>query len=667
MKERTSYRTSVLTVMMLLFCLGLQARAASEWIGGASGNWNTAGNWDPEGVPGTADAVVIAGSSAVSVTLDVDAEVASLTLTNSHASDKTTLVFDSGSRLLTATTVFIRKGGVVTHTANTATADPWTPDGRVHIVCTNLTLDANGSITVDQLGYEGGAASNNGKGPGGGKYASLRGGGGGYGGAGGRSGGSATSGGITNGNELLPYLYPGSGGGGGDASRTGGDGGGVVRLEVTGTANIDGTISANGQGGQGGESSGGGAGGGIYVTCKTLAGSGTIRANAGGGAGTLGGGGGGGRIAVYFDQTDSPSVAFSASGANGGTSLSVDYAGVPGTLYLSDYAILPGTWSGGLQLLSGRSWSPAGDVTLEGVTGILQPGFTLAAGGDLLLDDAAKLHIMSNVQVRAANVLITNAATAIVEGGSTFTNVGNFTVTGSSTVSFRCNNTTSIPDIGIPGGIYATTFSLSANSTLDADGRGWSGGGQAHNGYGPGGGTYSSRGGGGGYGGPGGKGATAGSTGGPVYDEAYTNAPYRPGSGGAGGDTSTRVGGAGGGYIRLDIDGTAEIAGTISANGANDTTGFAGGGSGGGIYIACRILQGGGTVRANGGSVNGSYGGGGGGGRIAFSAASTNDFGATVTVEPGGITGSNGGEAGTGGTIAWDIVLSSGGTLFMIQ
>ena len=67
----------------------------------------------------------------------------------------------------------------------------------------------------------------------------------------------------------------------GSWSATGGNGGGAIRLIVSGSLTLDGTITANGLAGAGGwgNRSGGGAGGSIWVTADTLAGSGCFQAD----------------------------------------------------------------------------------------------------------------------------------------------------------------------------------------------------------------------------------------------------------------------------------------------------------------------------------------------------------------------------------------------------
>ena len=63
---------------------------------------------------------------------------------------------------------------------------------------------------------------------------------------------------------------------------SGGLGGGIIRMSVTGTLQIDGTISCNGGSGQE-DRSGGGSGGSIWIDTKLIKGYGTVQANGGDG------------------------------------------------------------------------------------------------------------------------------------------------------------------------------------------------------------------------------------------------------------------------------------------------------------------------------------------------------------------------------------------------
>ena len=112
-----------------------------------------------------------------------------------------------------------------------------------------------------------------------------------------------------------------------------------------------------------------------------------------------------------------------------------------------------------------------------------------------------------------------------------------------------------------------------------------------------------------GHGGTSGRGAGTPLTGQP-YGHLYQ--PFIHGSAG-GGD-----GGQGGGMIWLNATNMIEIDGRLSANAGNAISAYGGGGSGGSIWVYCRVFRGMGTIASNGGNQSSGGGGGGGaGGRIA--------------------------------------------------
>lgn len=76
---------------------------------------------------------------------------------------------------------------------------------------------------------------------------------------------------------------------------------------------------------------------------------------------------------------------------------------------------------------------------------------------------------------------------------------------------------------------------------------------------------------------------------------------------GSGGST-----GAGGGALKLEIENTLTVNGTISANGGGSTSGTTSGGAGGSIWIITDVLDGAGLISANGGAYGGA------GGRVAI-------------------------------------------------
>jgi hypothetical protein len=170
--------------------------------------------------------------------------------------------------------------------------------GNFEATSTNFTIEnASSSINVTGKGYAGGGSGAAGSGPGAGSGGTT-GGGAGYGGNGGngyggRAGGSSY-GALTQPTDL------GSGGGGGD-SCSGGAGGGAVKLNVSGTLTVQGSIIANGNNGSIDgtyDGAGGGSGGSIYIIAGTISGSGTLSAD-GGNGGSAGCPGGGGADLLY--------------------------------------------------------------------------------------------------------------------------------------------------------------------------------------------------------------------------------------------------------------------------------------------------------------------------------------------------------------------------------
>jgi hypothetical protein len=181
----------------------------------------------------------------------------------------------------------------------------WAGQG-VTINASNVAVAVGGQISADSQGYVPPGGNNPGNGPG------SNGGGGAYGGLGGGG-----SGGTTYGSAVMPTDL-GSSGESHSASgyHRGGAGGGAIRLVVTNTLQLDGSVSANG--GDSNTGGGGGSGGSIWVTANTLTGAGAFQAN---GGSTSDGGGGGGRIAVYYTAGDGFSgyATTTALGGNGGS------------------------------------------------------------------------------------------------------------------------------------------------------------------------------------------------------------------------------------------------------------------------------------------------------------------------------------------------------------
>ncbi|MBI3296976.1 MAG: hypothetical protein HYZ75_02340 [Elusimicrobia bacterium] len=273
-----------------------------------------------------------------------------------------------------------------------------------------------------------------------------------------------------------------------------------------------------------------------------------------------------------------------------------------------------------------------------------------------------------DVGTDAAATLVLNDVSSPCSGKSNCTGVG-LSVGPGSVLDLRTIKPLAIQgDVTVKAGgslIHAANAASQANAiilsasgnvtvepgaTLDASGRGYSGGAAQGLGSGTGGGAgtaVANKGGGGGaYGGDGGSGvggAAGGTTNGPM-----TN-PIDLGSGGGGGNTG--AGGAGGGRIDIAAGGVLRVDGTLNADGGlGGVSAFdaGGGGSGGSVKLVAGTIAGSGLVRADGGAGQNAVGssGGGSGGRILLENLSApSSFTGTLRA----IHGAGGGGSSTGG------------------
>jgi hypothetical protein len=444
----------------------------------------------------------------------------------------------------------------------------------------NCVIQPGGALLADTNGYPqvSGASSSAGS------YYSFNGNylcsGGGHGGYGGASG-PAIVGAAYNDNIAAPYGF--GGGGGGFASNAyGGPGGGALQLNITGTLQVNGKISANGGNGSG--TGGGGAGGSIYIqNCSLLSGSGSISANGGSGVPLLGGGGGGGRIAAYFNSNNFTGI-FSASGGSGTNN------GGAGTIYLKT-----------------NSASTA-QIVLDngGKVGAFTPLFGFS-GTDLLLRNGAFCPL--NISTTFGNLVVSSNAILYATNSSP----SQITLTASS-VNVQA------------GGLISSDFGGYAAGSGVGNGQGNSLGatspyyacsGAGHGGYG-GSSIYYDSGSGYGYGGN--------------YYDTISN-PSLAGSGG-GAFSPYSTGGRGGGALKFSVSGNFQLDGTVSANASSGSGIGGGGGSGGSINIGCSTLNGAGNISANGGNSANSFSGGGAGGMI-FASFVSNSFSGSATAYGG--------------------------------
>ncbi len=273
-------------------------------------------------------------------------------------------------------------------------------EGPIRLSAVNLSVAAGGSIIADMKGFSVNQS------PG----ASAGNGGAGYGGRGGTVGGGA--GGVLYGSAITP-VDMGSG-------TSSGAGGGAVRLEITGSLTLDGTLSANGANGAGQNAAGAGSGGAIWINAGTITGTGALRANGGDGYNdtwTAGGGGGGGRIAVYYLANGFTGTAQ----VLGGTQSLPDRAGENGTVGFFDVSNPQQ-----VRLYAGHSWhfQPIDaafalyNIVLSGTTAVVEPGANkVAATNDFVIDATSTVTCRageSAVHLFAANNLTLAAGSSIL-------------------------------------------------------------------------------------------------------------------------------------------------------------------------------------------------------------------------------------------------------------
>lgn len=655
---------------------------ASQWKGGGDGRWSTASNWSGGVLPAEGGAVSIAGG--VTVTVDCQTpELASLTVSG----EGTTLVFDDGALAapdalvaeVRAADVQILEGAVVTHARNTMqvadylASGEWKMNARVHISCSNLTVDADSAIDVDGKGFYQTDTSNDeygGPGPGGGNVNAKT------------ARGAAGHGGYGSGTHLhdvaepyvagMPYgsfrtpVWCGSAGDrGSDVSKLGFPGGGAVRIAATGTVTVDGRISANSVAVDGTDGSRyGGSGGSIWISSKTVVGSGTLSADGGLGSSTGSSNaytGGGGRIAVEYDpaemdklgslpalvfSVDTPSIVRPTSGVQ--TTLS---SGDVGTLYFTDTRFLGTTFSssitgvrnGEIHAGSWAGWAPASLAVTgvrvrfveEGALNVTIPGDVVVSGFNAKLyfggDEnyawskyggivkhstyAPRVTLGTLTLKTGGDCCVCPAATngvAATDRQAQLTVTGSLALTGTDNWS---DGSTALvcdchPTNGASVKIVCGSCEVKTASVISSKGYGTDGtrGATAY-GLGPGASSI----GGAGYGGVGA--ARTPGPGGRTYGDAAW--PLLPGS-------SADGSGPGGGVVWMEVEGELKNNGTISADATATGTGAYDkrAASGGSVCITCRTLAGSGKISVvspqvslqSGKDVNCS----GGGGRIAI-------------------------------------------------
>lgn len=452
-------------------------------------------------------------------------------------------------------------------------------------------------------------------------------------------------------------------------------GGGAVRLTVAGDLVLNGAVSAIGL--RTGNYPG--SGGSVWITARSLSGTGSVCVD--GGAGTTSAGcGGGGRAAVYLTGEASDFGGF----ASRITAKNVNVYGTCGTVYLETAA---DAGDGTLVLRSGSTtethegfrktrllctplkadpdertvysdvlldgWTNLGvlngvTVTVASVTGGMSSRNRITLyGGTLKCEDGGDGFVLSGAMLltsSAASDLIVGetgtgtlhvAADAMLMFDVPTTLSGSLVVTGTVTHASVVAAATNRIDLTVSG-----DMTVAKGGAIDVSNKGW--------------------------GGRGGPGAAVSAAGGAVHAGSVPGSakvvygdplhPVGPGSGGGVG--------AGGGSVRLRVAGTFTLDGSIKAYSSNNSGG--GCGSGGSVWITAAHVAGTGSLDAKGGSYltggDAVAGAAGSGGRVSVvQTAGDKNLGdwalSLLTVAGGKSTGS---DSSGGGTIYWE--KSSDGT-----
>lgn len=388
--------------------------ADNTWQGGSSGSWNDPGNWSYGSVPGAGErAVVKEGKVTVSSSIE---ELATLFVLNGA-----TMEIAASDVTIATTNLFLMGGGRITVDA----ADQATPKA-LHVVCDELLVDSESAIDMDGKGFAchdyAANVEHNGYGPGKGTACN----GASHGGLGGHQVDRSASAPPTYDDPEHPAMA-GSSGFKGKYANSGCNGGGVIRLEVTGLATINGRVSANGEssccaGKTGSWNDTAGAGGAVWITCGAIAGKGSVTAKGGNGdratytpeiesfKNGFGMPGGGGMIAIHYDgarqrETYAELEVSAACGYYTGTENPVTLKDQDryftqaelGSVWFTDAALLENLLGNGL---SGRIVNPCGYATdydliiSSGHVRLEGEGVRLAVGGDLMISGAgARLEV----------------------------------------------------------------------------------------------------------------------------------------------------------------------------------------------------------------------------------------------------------------------------------
>ena len=512
----------------------------------------------------------------------------------------------SGKHIFNSVTV--NAEGVLTLAPHEDGDEDYTEDLPLELEAENITVETDGMIMADGLGYP------EGKGPGSGDS------GAGHGGFGGDDRDGDPAGGTPYGDVFAPVTL---GSGGGYAG-----GGGAFVLTANHMFHVDGIISADG-------GYYGGSGGSVQLHTQILEGSGVIRAN--GGSDSAREGGAGGRIALDVVTNEFGGAVEAYGGEGNYPSWYEEGQGGPGTIYWveEDRLVIDNDELAGQPAALVEGMYQFQEVTLEnyGHLVVLGQGSTLSLTNDTIIGDGtATLQIdgtlqvpdvyaidgfdlsvqgamsgVSDVTLESSSGLTLLANTPLHAGGYT---LGNVMVKGGATlilVPYDSGDEDYTNDL--PFELTANSLTVASGGVVTSDGLGYAWVGGDGRGLGAGIADLDHGGSGAGHGGKGGD--TDYVSGGPTYGS--TEEPVTLGSSGGEG-TDNHKGGNGGGAIVIDTM-ELDIDGLLTANGISEYS-DGGDGSGGSIWIQAETMRGSGTVQADGGDSNG------GGGRIAVYADS---------------------------------------------
>jgi hypothetical protein len=518
-------------------------------------------------------------------------------------------------------------GDVTQLVANDVTINnSWIGNINTSTISGDFNLTGAASIDASERGFSGGVSvDQDGSGPGASLGGTVHTSGASYGGVG-QTAQSLSPQSSTYGSRTNP-TQAGSGSAAA-SSFNGAAGGGLVYLNVTGSATINGDIYVNGGNGDGYNlccnyyATGGGSGGAINIRASTISGTGQLMARGGEGAAIrdLAGDGAGGRVALVA------STSWSFTGTvyvDGGTPTGAPM-GEKGSYYISapDYD----------GLCSSGNFAGTCTITQD----FILPSDINITGSNMIIDTGGSIELVG------------------IDEGAAINLTGDFTLNGSFTGTLADLHADNVTIDGTYTGnlldsTITTNFNLTASGVMSADGWGFSGGVLLNaNGEGPGASaSCTDECGGAGHGGVGGQ-SYIFESGGPSYGTLATPETFGSGAGASG----YRFGGDGGGRFKIIAGGDASINGTISARGTagdahNDFA--AGGGSGGSIWIQSNILNGSGSVTVQGGDGSQGYegSGSGAGGYISLNSTSGYLYTGSVNVASGTVA-AEGGRAESG-------------------